>query len=202
MKRKLAFIASIVLALAVSACGQGGQSSPTNESTTSISTEDSASAITTPQDSPSPTEKTTASESATAEPVIEEDIYIAPTKTTHIEQPNIWTEPGVGYQCAATDAWVSDPANCTAANLGGDPAYDDIWGPDAAMPADQMWMNENGPAPSYEGCPAAICGYGHNDQGERNPSSGEIQTLHGCQEGYITDPELCAAVAWVDNHQY
>lgn len=51
-------------------------------------------------------------------------------------------------------------------------------------------------------CPAYLCGYGTNDQGQRNPSSGEIQTLHGCQDGYINDPELCGAVAWVDNHQY
>lgn len=51
-------------------------------------------------------------------------------------------------------------------------------------------------------CPAYRCGYGTNDQGQPNPSSGEIQTLHGCQEGYITDPDLCGAVAWVENHQY
>lgn len=51
-------------------------------------------------------------------------------------------------------------------------------------------------------CPAYKCGYGTNDQGQPNPSSGEIQTLHGCQEGYITDAELCGAVAWVEDHQY
>ncbi|MGP6173361.1 hypothetical protein [Corynebacterium sp. A21] len=51
-------------------------------------------------------------------------------------------------------------------------------------------------------CPAYKCGYGTNDQGQRNPSSGEIQTLDGCQEGYITDPQLCEAVAWVETHQY
>lgn len=55
---------------------------------------------------------------------------------------------------------------------------------------------------SQSGCPAAVCGYGTNSQGQRNPSSGEIQTLHGCQDGYINDPELCGAVAWVENHQY
>lgn len=43
-------------------------------------------------------------------------------------------------------------------------------------------------------CPAARCGYGHDANGNPNPSSGEIQTKHGCDEGYITDPTLCAAV--------
>ncbi|WP_313678372.1 hypothetical protein [Corynebacterium stationis] len=51
-------------------------------------------------------------------------------------------------------------------------------------------------------CPAYKCGYGTNSQGERNPSSGEIQTLHGCQDGYINDPELCGAVEWVESHEY
>ena len=51
-------------------------------------------------------------------------------------------------------------------------------------------------------CPAYKCGYGTNSQGERNPSSGEIQTLHGCQDGYINDPELCSAVEWVESHEY
>lgn len=32
-------------------------------------------------------------------------------------------------------------------------------------------------------CPAAICGYGHDAQGRPNPSSGEIQTMNGCDEG-------------------
>lgn len=41
---------------------------------------------------------------------------------------------------------------------------------------------------------AAECGYGHDEQGNPNPSSGELQTQYGCEQGYITDPELCAAV--------
>lgn len=40
--------------------------------------------------------------------------------------------------------------------------------------------------------PAYLCGYGEAPNGARNPTSGEIQTYHGCQEGYITDPALCA----------
>lgn len=44
-------------------------------------------------------------------------------------------------------------------------------------------------------CPAAECGYGHDENGNPNPSSGELQTQHGCEQGYITDPQLCGAVA-------
>ena len=43
-------------------------------------------------------------------------------------------------------------------------------------------------------CPAARCGYGHDANGNPNPSSGEIQTKYGCDEGYISDPALCDAV--------
>jgi len=43
-------------------------------------------------------------------------------------------------------------------------------------------------------CPAYRCGYGHDANGNPNPSSGEIQTYNGCEDGYITDPSLCGAV--------
>lgn len=43
-------------------------------------------------------------------------------------------------------------------------------------------------------CAAAECGYGTDDNGNPNPSSGELQTLYGCEEGYITDAALCEAV--------
>lgn len=64
------------------------------------------------------------------------------------------------------------------------------------------WLNEQpDPAtvPYADGgtCPAYLCGYGHDEHGNRNPSSGEIQGRHGCQEGYIDDPEYCAAVEGV-----
>lgn len=42
---------------------------------------------------------------------------------------------------------------------------------------------------------AAECGYGYHEEGNPNPSSGELQTQWGCEQGYITDPELCAAVS-------
>lgn len=47
-------------------------------------------------------------------------------------------------------------------------------------------------------CPAYKCGYGHDENGNPNPSSGEIQTKNGCDAGYINDPELCASVADIE----
>ena len=32
------------------------------------------------------------------------------------------------------------------------------------------------------------------ENGNPNPSSGELQTMHGCEEGYITDTDLCSRV--------
>ena len=116
---------------------------------------------------------------------------------------SIWSDPGNGYNCADTDAWVHDPSSCIAANLGGGPSYDYLLGPEAARPA-TITPPDPATIPFADGgtCAAAICGYGHNQYGQRNPSSGEIQTLHGCQDGYITDTELCSAVAWVEGWQY
>ncbi|MHA2789804.1 hypothetical protein ACXZ66_11800 [Corynebacterium sp. S7] len=82
------------------------------------------------------------------------------------EVASIFNEPGVGYQCAATDAWVDDPALCTAENLGGDPSYDLYWGPNAAMPAEQA-LRDPSTIPYSEGgtCSAAECGYGTDEFG-------------------------------------
>ncbi|WP_169836024.1 hypothetical protein [Corynebacterium aquilae] len=65
-----------------------------------------------------------------------------------------YTAPGAGYQCPGTDAFVKDPSLCTPANLGGEP-----------LPA-------GGDVPSPD-CPAAVCGYGTDAQGNPNPTSGE-----------------------------
>lgn len=43
-------------------------------------------------------------------------------------------------------------------------------------------------------CPAYLCGYGTDENGNPNPSSGELQLQHGCEQGYIQDPDQCAAV--------
>lgn len=79
---------------------------------------------------------------------------------------------GLDYRCPQTDHYVPDPSYCGS----NQPAHDGV--------------------PIAEGgtCPAAICGYGHDAEGNRNPSSGEIQGRDGCQQGYINDPEYCAAI--------
>lgn len=41
---------------------------------------------------------------------------------------------------------------------------------------------------------AAVTGYGYAPNGARNPSSGELQTQWGCEQGTVNDPDLCAAV--------
>lgn len=65
---------------------------------------------------------------------------------------SIWAPAGTGYRCPMTDAYVYDPANCTSANLGGTPEYDD-W-----FPGGQDLSN----IPYADGgtCPAYKCGYG------------------------------------------
>ena len=66
-----------------------------------------------------------------------------------------------------------------------------------AQEEEQVLDDEHQPAPvDSKECvgSAAECGYGTADNGARNPTSGEIQTYHGCQDGYITDPALCSAV--------
>lgn len=73
------------------------------------------------------------------------------------------------YQCPGTDSYVDDPSQCGQ------------WQGDASY--------ANG-----DSCAAAICGYGYDAYGNPNPSSGEIQGRHMCQEGKIDDPEYCAAI--------
>lgn len=56
----------------------------------------------------------------------------------------------------------------------------------------ETYMEEENPAEAPQG--AAVTGYGTAPNGARNPSSGELQTQWGCQQGYIDDPALCDAV--------
>ncbi|CAQ05564.1 hypothetical protein cu1604 [Corynebacterium urealyticum DSM 7109] len=44
-------------------------------------------------------------------------------------------------------------------------------------------------------CPAYKCGYGHDENGNPYPSSGELQFQHGCEQGYI-EPSECAAAGY------
>lgn len=116
-------------------------------------------------------------EEVAADPATDPVAEPAPEETP-AEPNSIWAPTGQGHQCPRTDAFVWDPADCTPENLGAGPLPDP-----ASIP-----VADGGT------CPAAVCGYGHDEYGNPNPSSGELQTQFGCEDGYITDAELCAAV--------
>lgn len=217
MKKIRAFVGGLAAILVLAGCGAGGGDLPTpsvsDSTATTTSTTTNTSTVaqsSTAADSHEPVAEPVvapveevAPEPTAAEPYIVECLFGTPgptlmsdgsVRTTDhcLHQPGaeeyraaesaagLFNAPGVGYQCPGTDFWVDDSSSCTP----------EIIGPENVAFADGGT------------CAGAICGYGHNSQGERNPTSGELQTLHGCQEGYITDPELCAAVAWVDGWQY
>lgn len=95
-------------------------------------------------------------------------------------QSGLFNPAGQGYECPGTGIWVDDSSLCTP----------EVIGPENVAFADGGT------------CPGAICGYGHNSVGKRNPTSGELQALHGCQQGFIVDAEFCESLAWVDGWQY
>lgn len=181
--------AIFALALTMVACAKPYDAEPTASSSVPVSTTSSSSSSTA-----KPTSTTTdasisqAPTHEAAEPV--PMTAASPTEIVPVDPPvqeySIFNEPGVGYQCPGTDAFTDDPANCTSANLGGDPSYDEIY--PGGYPANEVPFADGGT------CEAAICGYGHDENGNPNPSSGELQTMHGCEEGYITDVELCGRV--------
>lgn len=182
MKKFLPIVFAVPLLL--SACSGSEDPAPAPSSTVTSS---STSSSTTSGRSPSSSTASETSEPALApatvvepEPVEQQPAASQPTANS------IWAPVGTGYQCPGTDAFVYDPANCTAANLGGDPSYD------SRFPGGQDLSNTS--VADGGTCPAYKCGYGTDANGNPNPSSGEIQTIHGCAEGYITDTSLCDAV--------
>lgn len=185
MRKTLATFA--VVALALAGCGTTGEDEATVSNTSSPSTSKTTSS-TTPTSETS-TEPTT--EADEAEPQFVEcqladgTALMSDGSTTYMDSCNesaggpMVLEDGSSiydqgsYQCPQTDAFVSDPSQCTPENLGAN--LDDIPFADGGT------------------CPAYRCGYGHDENGNPNKSSGEIQTEYGCEQGYITDPALCGA---------
>lgn len=112
------------------------------------------------------------------------------TASAPAERQSIWAPAGQGIQCPGTDARVWDFADCNPSNGVIDPQeFQRLGEQQNQQPAhDGVAIADGGT------CPAYLCGYGHDAQGNRNPTSGEIQTQHGCEQGYITDVGLCAAV--------
>lgn len=186
--------AIFAIALAVASCSNPDNDAPVETSSSAASSASTAASSSEPTSTTSTTSTTAvaSSEDPTSEatepaPAIEQSPTETATEVPQFQQESIFNPPGVGYRCPATDAYVNDPANCTAANLGGDPRYDQMY--PGGYPADQVPFADGGT------CPAAICGYGHDENGNPNPSSGELQTMHGCEEGYITDQDLCSRVS-------
>lgn len=155
--RALAIPAAIALTLA--GCAANDEKAPVSTSSTST-------VSTTSTTSPN---STTSSASSTEQSPSNEDIdNQRPNPTTSANQSDsaeqrtgddTFTTPGNGYQCPGTDAFVNDPADCTPENLGGQPA-----------PEDTVPYDDGGT------CPAYLCGYGTDENGAPNPSSGEIQS--------------------------
>lgn len=152
----------------------------TSATTSSSTTTTTSTSTTEPSETPTANEPESAAEQQA--PIESPPTEIAPPPP--LEQESIFNPPGVGYQCPATDAFVDDLALCTSANLGGDPIYD-TWFP-GGLPASEVPFADGGT------CAAAVCGYGHDEFGNPNPSSGGIQARYGCEEGYITDPAICS----------
>lgn len=181
MRPLLALAAGVILSLASCSADDPAPSEPEG-ATTPATTTTTQSTTSSPSTSPTTSEPTT-SETAPAPAVVPDNAGTSATRS-------IWAPPGQGIQCPGTDAFVWDYADCNPSNGVIDP--DEFYG----MYGPQNQQPEHDGVPIADGgtCPAYLCGYGHDEQGNRNPSSGEIQTQHGCEQGYITDVELCAAV--------
>lgn len=189
VRKSIAALAGVVLVLGLAGCGSP-DTAEIETATSSATSTTSTSSKTSTTSSSSPTSPVSSKDSTTelVEPSLEPAPIAAEPTTAQAIPESVWSEVGVGYRCAATDAWVYDPANCTAANLGGDPSYDQLWGPAAAVSAEEFYNSLNNPAPMEQyvdpatvpiadggTCPAYLCGYGHDENGNPNPTSGEIQ---------------------------
>lgn len=187
--RRSALVAILAIPLLLTACS--GDDQDTTPTTTS-----SAAASSTTSTTPSTTSSTTPEET---EPVTEDQAAVEPepeVAASYVVEclpdppgPATWSDGTVrfsqdcydqgvanrgAYQCPGTDSYVDDLSLCGNPQGAPDPAT----------------------VPYAEGgtCAAAVCGYGYDEYGNRNPSSGEIQGRHLCQDGYIDDPEYCAAI--------
>ena len=153
------------------ACGGSDDTATTistvKETVTEAASETSSTESSTEETSPEATTEVATTEVAQhAEPQTENQEAVQPA-TDNQQQEN-----SAQYQCA-DGTWVEFAALCKESN---------------AQPPVQA---PNGLSAE---CPAYLCGYGNDANGNRNKSSGEIQTQYGCEQGYITDPQLCGAV--------
>ena len=160
------------LALFATGCG-GSDETATTISTVKETVTETASGKSSTQSS---TEETSTEETTAEVATIEAAQHAEPqTENQEAVQPateNQQQASTAQHQCA-DDTWVEFAALCKESN------------PQPPVQA------PNGPSAE---CPAYLCGYGNDANGNRNKSSGEIQTQYGCEQGYITDPQVCGAV--------
>ncbi len=180
MKKLLPLLFAVPLAL--SACGGTGNSTPESVSATQTSSVSSTS-IKASTSSSSPTLKESPSAAPVTAPPIEPQISAEPTVVECLEDtpgPALWSDGTTG------------PSDYCFNALGG-PAY-------AEQESKSGFSQPATPDPStisaFDGgtCPAYLCGYGHYADGTPRPSSGDVQTAYGCEQGYITDTTQCDAV--------
>lgn len=197
MKKTTTLTLAALTALALTACGETEEQQPSTSSTSSTPSSSREDATT--ESSPTTTTSSEASseEAATSEPPAPVAAEPSPAEAAPIPESEpyivecLFGTPGPTLMSDGTTQYTD---HCFYAN----------GGPEYLEAENQAGLVDPNSIPYADGgtCPAYQCGYGHNSEGARNPSSGEIQTYNGCQEGYITDQELCSAVAWVGDHQY
>lgn len=182
MRFFMAFAASAVLVLAGCASDDQGVESEPRSSTTATSESASSSAASSSSTSGS-------SSAITSKPQPDAAPAAAPTSVEPYVVECLVGTPGPSRM---SDGTIQSTDYCF--NEMGGPEYLEQERQSGLGAAEQQPAHDGVPIADGGTCPAAICGYGHDENGEPNPSSGELQTQYGCEQGYITDPELCAAV--------
>ena len=169
MKRLLSILA--VLTLTLAACTSTGDTTPATSSTVATSST-ATSTSSTPSTSSTTSSAAPSSTSAVTEP---STVDQAPTAAPVTEAPAAeqYTAP-VAAQPTFVSCWENGFAQLSDMSV--------VEWPDCALPADEASRLGPGPDPAEipyaDGgtCPAYKCGYGHDDDGNPNPSNSEIQS--------------------------
>lgn len=141
-------------------------------------------------------EPTTVTESVTA--TTTNVVTVTPTPKATSPSPEASTESAPSATRAAAEPYVTKclpgtpgPAQWSDGEVRySEDCFQQLSGPDYLANEAQSGLTDSGQCVG----PAAICGYGTAPNGAPNPSSGELQTQWGCQNGTINDSELCGAV--------
>ena len=199
MKPHIQLLAAVALALSLASCSSDSKEEATDTTTATASTTSSVTTSSTPASS-APAEA--------QEQFAPGDPRLVPVDAVYhtglfIEAGHSETGGKHYWVCNGGQYTIADGAPVEAGTCKGPLTYEEgnainhQWEPVFDRMREEAGLNDAPapePAPAEESCPAAECGYGYDENGNPNPSSGEIQTYHGCEDGYINDPELCAAV--------